>query len=570
MVKRFTGVAWPRVAPRLLLSSAMALSAGCFVTEVPCTEGTENCPCGVGGACGTGLECRAQTCFDATAPCTDGTLGCPCGSGCAATLECRANVCVDPMVTPCTAGTEGCPCDGGSCGSGLECQSDRCVRAATGPFVSHRSCTVTGPPRVTGLPSGFYGKYLHCSGIPILAPLEVPNAALELADETMGFMLDGHDEVLAQLERRGTYYVIRGDETPISDLPEAWPASMADFRGAYNASLGLGGVGTSSVENLFCQSSPLGIRPLNELVSTFGFILAYEGFYETDPAFAEAVESALADARAMSLYPLLMTGGSTSDYFAQLAVTWWEADAQDQSWATDRASLEAYDPGGWALVSGRLNPSLDLPGCIVGNEQTPFCEEQVTFDGGTYGVVRIDQQCWLQQNLRSTHYADGSAIASLDSSGDSAGYGTDPAGSTDAGNVYNLAAVRAGEGLCPEGYRVPSLADTQAVADYLQQIRGIAPANQAAHLCAAGRWPSADWGEALDTVHFSAVQAAQREPGGTWARGNAAWMWTTDSTGGAYGTVRALWSNLGEWQVRDSESRSLGCSVRCVRDGEAP
>jgi hypothetical protein len=47
------------------------------------------------------------------------------------------------------------------------------------------------------------------------------------------------------------------------------------------------------------------------------------------------------------------------------------------------------------------------------NDAKPCTETPVMsdFDGNVYPTVQIGSQCWMKQNLRTKHYADGSAIA---------------------------------------------------------------------------------------------------------------------------------------------------------------
>ncbi len=49
---------------------------------------------------------------------------------------------------------------------------------------------------------------------------------------------------------------------------------------------------------------------------------------------------------------------------------------------------------------------------IVGQLEVPNCPRTVKdIDGNIYEVINIGGQCWMAENLRSTHYADGTSIA---------------------------------------------------------------------------------------------------------------------------------------------------------------
>jgi len=104
------------------------------------------------------------------------------------------------------------------------------------------------------------------------------------------------------------------------------------------------------------------------------------------------------------------------------------------------------------------------------------------YDGNQYNSVRIGTQCWMKENLRTTHYADGSAVPY------SANYVYDPFYCYPNNNqdnvavygcLYNWAAVMHGasssdanpsgvQGICPNGWHVPSNAEWTQLSDYVR------------------------------------------------------------------------------------------------------
>lgn len=87
-------------------------------------------------------------------------------------------------------------------------------------------------------------------------------------------------------------------------------------------------------------------------------------------------------------------------------------------------------------------------------------------DNNTYNTVGIGNQCWMKENLRTSSFADGSAIEN--------GYNktltVDQAyyySFTDYGYHYNWTAVSSDKGLCPEGWIVPSENDFNQLITYL-------------------------------------------------------------------------------------------------------
>ena len=106
------------------------------------------------------------------------------------------------------------------------------------------------------------------------------------------------------------------------------------------------------------------------------------------------------------------------------------------------------------------------------------------YDGNTYNTVQIGTQCWMKENLKTTHYADGTNIplgnGVLGST--SVGYlyypNNETANKSLYGLLYNWAAVMNGadttnlvpsgvQGICPTGWHVPSDNEFVALIDYL-------------------------------------------------------------------------------------------------------
>jgi hypothetical protein len=73
-------------------SDAMPPSCDESTTEVECIEGTEGCPCTIGGACDAPFVCLSEVCV---LDCPIGAAGCPCtdGGGCDPNLMCVDAIC---------------------------------------------------------------------------------------------------------------------------------------------------------------------------------------------------------------------------------------------------------------------------------------------------------------------------------------------------------------------------------------------------------------------------------------------------------------------------------------------
>jgi len=98
-------------------------------------------------------------------------------------------------------------------------------------------------------------------------------------------------------------------------------------------------------------------------------------------------------------------------------------------------------------------------------------------DGNVYKTIRIGDQTWMAENLKTTHYSDGALIPIVPEqgawsrlkTGALCWYENDPLSYKDVyGALYNSYAVADSRKLCPPGWHVPTIAEWQELEDYLE------------------------------------------------------------------------------------------------------
>ena len=132
----------------------------------------------------------------------------------------------------------------------------------------------------------------------------------------------------------------------------------------------------------------------------------------------------------------------------------------------------------------------NIAGTAYGEELTfttlsPFycgIDSIIDYDGNIYHTVEIGQQCWMKENLRTTHYEDGTVIPIGTINSETVAYRYAPDGSflnvPTFGYLYNWAAVMHGtassntnpsevQGICPSGWHVPSYAEWLQLTNYV-------------------------------------------------------------------------------------------------------
>ena len=235
-------------------------------------------------------------------------------------------------------------------------------------------------------------------------------------------------------------------------------------------------------------------------------------------------------------------------------------------------------------------------------------------DGNSYDAVQIGNQVWMAENLRTTRFADGTAIPMGSNSTYSS---TEPyryaPGSNQSneenmvnvsryGYLYNWPAVMHGanssyvnpsgvQGICPTGWHVPSETEWKGLLNYMKTQPSYMANSNADHLAkalaATWGWISSDESDATDTdvpgnnpstnnaTGFSALPAGFfpgsftfSPPSNTYYNGGfgfQACFWSatqTNSEGAIMFDLRYDHANV-RW---DESGRGNACSVRCVRD----
>ncbi|MBQ1605723.1 MAG: fibrobacter succinogenes major paralogous domain-containing protein, partial [Bacteroidales bacterium] len=214
------------------------------------------------------------------------------------------------------------------------------------------------------------------------------------------------------------------------------------------------------------------------------------------------------------------------------------------------------------------------------------------YDENIYETVLIGEQCWMKENLRTTHYADGTFIplkTTTISSNTAYRYLPDENENNVSiyGYLYNRPAAMHGEsgssanpsnvqGICPNGWHLPSDAEWTQLTDYLsshseyqcddvttkiaKSLASTTGWRSSTTTCAVGNIP-----ENNNSTGFSVYPAGDYN-GSYNDFGRSAYFWSAtglyDGAAGYYRNLVYSNSNVN----RHIYDNFFGVSVRCIRD----
>lgn len=223
--------------------------------------------------------------------------------------------------------------------------------------------------------------------------------------------------------------------------------------------------------------------------------------------------------------------------------------------------------------------------------QTYFEDAVEDYDGNKYDVVIIGDQVWMAENLRTTHYADGTAIPDGGNNySNSDPYYYDNSNSnipiSDRGLYYNWSAMVNGElttetnpsrvqGIAPNGWHVPSFAEWTQLINYVNSQSQYRYNNQ--NDCIAKSMASQTYWQVSDTAgtpgndsnsnnatRFGAIPASYFYQGNI-DNANAAYFWSTTTSPNSFAYYIRIHYNLMRIG-QDDYDKYDAMSVRCVCD----
>lgn len=215
-------------------------------------------------------------------------------------------------------------------------------------------------------------------------------------------------------------------------------------------------------------------------------------------------------------------------------------------------------------------------GTAYGNQRsfttTLICGNNVAdYDGNYYNTVQIGQQCWMKQNLKTTHFTNGVSIPLVQ---DSIAWGNTTSAAycyynkNTYGCLYNFYAVENGQ-LCPNGWHVPTYDEVHTT--LYNALEGTSVGGK---MKATGTtyWLSPNTG-ATNSSGFSARGGGCRPNSDAFHRVKEnAVFWTSTSYNANYVKTYSLSynsANLTRYGYEDydySMAKRNGCSVRCLRN----
>ena len=223
-------------------------------------------------------------------------------------------------------------------------------------------------------------------------------------------------------------------------------------------------------------------------------------------------------------------------------------------------------------------------GTSYGNEISFTAKGFLTdYDGNVYKTVKIGNQIWMAENLKVTHYADGTAIPLVESSTswDALGY-TDKAmcyydnSTTNAdtyGALYTWSAAMNSDtsstanpsgiqGACPDGWHLPSDAEWTELVNFIADD-GYSDQEGTALKSITGWYND---GNGTDNYGFRTLPAGYRQYYGTFYNlSHYATFWSATEYYDSDAWYRRLYYNYSDVRRYDI-NKNFGSSVRCVKD----
>lgn len=234
-----------------------------------------------------------------------------------------------------------------------------------------------------------------------------------------------------------------------------------------------------------------------------------------------------------------------------------------------------------------------VPDIIVEENQV------VDVDGNQYNTVIIGEQEWMAENLRTTRYRDRSEIITGLSDEDWQiategaytiyphhsidGLGSDESVVEAYGKLYNWYAVDDERGVCPEGWRVPTVDDYHElrgtlneeephnVGNRLKSRRQVdSPLGSPWRTTQHPRWNSHSTQYGTDNYGFNGLPGGFRGVSGYYSGAGAHGYWWKSDEHNISNAFYYQFSNSSSDDINGNHNKKFGFSIRCIKEDETP
>jgi uncharacterized protein (TIGR02145 family) len=247
-------------------------------------------------------------------------------------------------------------------------------------------------------------------------------------------------------------------------------------------------------------------------------------------------------------------------------------------------SLGEYEVQGFdvsisnSILTSDLDTFLvDADGVNVGSLQCCVALSNVVmdFDGNVYSTVEIGSQVWLTENLKTTHFADGSEIFTFPFDAQVFGpawwnYQSNPANDAIYGKLYSWYTTSDPRNVCPTGWHVPSRFEWELLILHVDPT--FITSNGATELGGGKLKSTSNWDEpnvnATNETGFSALPGGLRgdfDIDTYFYLGTKGHFWTSSAIDQYFCDYLYL-SNDSEAIYFNSSNAAQGMSIRCVQD----
>lgn len=193
-------------------------------------------------------------------------------------------------------------------------------------------------------------------------------------------------------------------------------------------------------------------------------------------------------------------------------------------------------------------------------------------DGNSYKTIKIGNQTWMAENLRTTRYNNGIAIPNITNttqwmnatSNAWCYYNNESTNNNIYGKLYNGYVINNNNNVCPAGWHVPSDAEWKILESFLG---GYEIAGGKMKSVGVQYWTDPNF-KATNSSGFSAMPGGQRY----WTDGtfngitNSGSWWSSTESGSIHSAITRNIAHNVEINTTMGQLKKLGVSIRCIKD----